>query len=111
MTCKNCGAELGADDKFCTVCGLSTAEKHVPHFCWHCGGKLSPGDRFCQNCGSPTDDTEPIAPELARKISASRIYYPPKRHGTDVWAIILVILILLCAGTFLAGTLLKWWQF
>lgn len=110
MTCKNCGADIGADDKFCTVCGLSTAGKEFPHFCSHCGGALSQGDRFCRSCGSPVDEQRSLAPELERTISASRLYDRPKRRGTDVGAIILIIMILLCASTFLAGTLLHWWQ-
>ncbi len=110
MTCKNCGAAVGADDKFCPVCGVSTAEKKKPNFCMHCGERLAPDDRFCPGCGWEIGEPKPQPEEQNRNISASRLYYKPRRKVLDIKSVIWVTLLLLSAGTFLAGTLLHWWK-
>ena len=110
MTCENCGALLGADDKFCPVCGISTAKKKIPHFCMHCGAGLAAGDRFCPGCGCTIGEPKTHSDNPNRNISASRLYYKPRRRVLDVKAVILVTLLLLSAGAFLAGTLLDWWR-
>ena len=46
--CKNCGAKIKADNKFCQHCGA----KNAPEFCSNCGAKLKPGSVFCENCGT-----------------------------------------------------------
>jgi hypothetical protein len=46
--CKNCGAKIKADSKFCQHCGA----KNAPEFCSNCGAKLKPGSVFCENCGT-----------------------------------------------------------
>lgn len=111
MTCKNCGALLSADDKFCPICGISTVEKKRPNFCIHCGIRLAPDDRFCSGCGWEIGEHKPTATALTGNISASRLYHRPKRKTLDIKAVILVTLLLLTAGVFLAGTLLNWWRF
>lgn len=110
MTCKNCGAEIGPDDKFCAVCGVSTAEKKIPNFCMHCGGRLSEGDRFCAVCGCAVGETRPSDNRDNRGISAGRLCYRQEQKGLDVRTIAMVTLLLICAGLFLVGTLLNWWR-
>lgn len=46
--CKNCGAKIKLDSKFCMYCGA----KNAPEFCSNCGAKLKPGSVFCENCGT-----------------------------------------------------------
>lgn len=110
MTCRNCGAEVGAEDKFCPVCGVPTAEKKRPNFCMHCGSRLSADDRFCAGCGCQVGEPKPAVTESDPNISASRLYYRPKRDVLDVRTVVWLTLLLLCAGVFIAGTLLSWWK-
>ena len=46
--CKNCGAPLRPDSRFCENCGA----KNAPEFCMNCGAKLKAGAAFCGECGS-----------------------------------------------------------
>ena len=110
MTCKNCGAAVSANDKYCPVCGVPTAEKKKPNFCIHCGKKLAPNDRFCPGCGWEIGEPKPTVTDPKNNISASRLYYKPRRKVLDIKAVILVTLLLLSAAVFLTGTLLEWWQ-
>ena len=48
VTCPSCGADNGADRKFCRQCGTGLAAR-----CSQCGRDNDPGDRFCGDCGSP----------------------------------------------------------
>ena len=48
--CKNCGAELHPDAKFCMECG--TKVPVIPN-CSNCGAELQPGAKFCMECGTP----------------------------------------------------------
>ncbi len=110
MTCHNCGAAMGADDKFCPVCGMPTAGRKKPNFCMHCGTRLAPDDRFCPGCGWEIGQSKPAVNEPASNISASRLYHKPRRRVLDVKSVILVTLLLLSAAAFLAGTLFNWWR-
>ena len=110
LTCKNCGADITSEDKFCPVCGVPTVEKKMPHFCIHCGANLTPGDKFCPGCGCPIGEPKSPAQAQSGNISASRLYYKPHRRVMDIKSAISVTLLLLCAGAFLAGTLLNWWR-
>lgn len=48
--CKNCGYELGAEDKFCKRCGTERSE-YIPG-CDTCGYEYGPDDIFCKRCGN-----------------------------------------------------------
>lgn len=48
-TCKNCGAELAENVKFCPKCGTKNEPKH---FCSSCGAELQPNAKFCPKCGA-----------------------------------------------------------
>ena len=110
MTCKNCGAEISADDKFCPVCGLPTAQNDIPNYCMHCGARLTDGDRFCAVCGCPVGETKPVSSEKNADIATSRLDSHKKSGGLDAKTVVLLTFLLLCAAVFLAGTLLNWWQ-
>lgn len=45
--CKNCGATVAIDAKFCPDCGSQLGDA----FCSHCGAKLEPTAKFCHECG------------------------------------------------------------
>ena len=64
--CPVCGAQVGAQSKFCKECGATLAAAAAPSaapaapsgpapkaFCMKCGSPLKPGDRFCMKCGTP----------------------------------------------------------
>lgn len=47
-TCRNCGAAVTADAKFCAECGAALASP----FCAHCGEKIEvPNAKYCPFCG------------------------------------------------------------
>ena len=60
--CKNCGADLAPNAKFCLECGTKVETGIAcPHcgatvsggkFCPECGGALAPKEKFCPECGS-----------------------------------------------------------
>jgi class 3 adenylate cyclase/predicted ATPase len=45
VRCEQCGASLGAADRFCGACGAPLGG------CPACGEQVVPGDRFCRGCG------------------------------------------------------------
>jgi class 3 adenylate cyclase/tetratricopeptide (TPR) repeat protein len=45
VRCGQCGASLGAADRFCGICGAPLGG------CPSCGEQVVPGDRFCRACG------------------------------------------------------------
>lgn len=53
--CPHCGADLRADDKFCSSCGQAVPEPaaDLADHCSHCGYAYEPGDAFCAHCGTP----------------------------------------------------------
>ena len=59
--CNNCGAQLGDQDAFCSVCGATannagnTAERRCPA----CGAVVGPSDLFCANCGAAVSNQPP----------------------------------------------------
>lgn len=61
MTCPDCGAAVGADDRFCEGCGTSLLLSRTPAGgplgtsaagpCVACGGTTVGADGFCEDCG------------------------------------------------------------
>ncbi|MBR5892229.1 MAG: zinc-ribbon domain-containing protein [Bacteroidaceae bacterium] len=56
-TCKKCGNNLGAGDKFCMYCGTpvsvgNNAAAKATAVCSKCGNTLQPNDKFCMQCGT-----------------------------------------------------------
>lgn len=51
--CLHCGAELGADARFCDNCGAPAPPP--ARFCGECGGELEPDSTFCSLCGARVD--------------------------------------------------------
>ena len=68
MFCPNCGAELEADDVFCSFCGANTepiiGAEVGKRLCPKCGTELKGGEKFCGFCGA---DIESIEGAEARK--------------------------------------------
>ena len=51
MFCKNCGAELTADTKFCPKCGKGVTSNNANKmYCSNCGKEVH--DEYCSNCGT-----------------------------------------------------------
>ena len=48
MKCDQCGASMGADQRFCAKCGSPVNKEECPS----CGKKIRAGDQFCSSCGS-----------------------------------------------------------
>lgn len=58
-TCKNCGAELAENVKFCPKCGTKNEPKH---FCSSCGAEIQLNVKFCPKCGAnQIEKTQPAA--------------------------------------------------
>ena len=111
MKCKNCGAILGAEDKFCSICGLSTQEPEKNVKCASCGADLADKDRFCPACGKPvSDDIQQNNLELMRNASSTRLFIRKRRRSFNVKMLLLLLLLLLTAAGFLLGTILEWWK-
>lgn len=77
ITCKNCGASLDKDAKFCNKCGekvevpvvaaevveegdgaeaaAETEEKAEAKVCSNCGAELEEGANFCDKCGTKNE--------------------------------------------------------
>ncbi len=56
MFCRNCGAELKENDRFCSSCGstIETAKELEvgKRLCSMCGAELAEGVTFCSSCGA-----------------------------------------------------------
>ena len=119
MTCRNCGAGVGADDKFCPICGITTAEEKAPRFCIHCGDALEKRDRFCQRCGAPVEKNAPDA--ASSRLRPPRLSHADTKKNTVPTAsatvkngkgrMITLITLMLVSAVFLLGGLLHWWHF
>ena len=56
MKCRECGAELPDDAKFCRECGAKVfVLDNGVQFCRECGRKLEPDAKFCPGCGKPVE--------------------------------------------------------
>lgn len=51
MECRNCGANMAEDAKFCVQCGTKVSTALV---CKHCGVQIEKTDKFCPQCGLRT---------------------------------------------------------
>ncbi len=51
MTCKNCGAELVENAKFCGICGKEILEENIKAKCTNCGNEYNSELGMCPNCG------------------------------------------------------------
>jgi len=63
--CKNCGAELAPNAKFCLECGTKV-ETGIT--CPHCGAAV-PGGKFCPECGGSLVPKEKFCPECGSKVA------------------------------------------
>lgn len=56
ISCKQCGAELGKGNAFCTKCGarceVSSILAATQRFCTKCGSTLTVETKFCTKCGA-----------------------------------------------------------
>ena len=52
-TCRNCGAQLDDDARFCTACG--TKVEDPGRVCPNCGAKVDDDAHFCTECGTKLD--------------------------------------------------------
>lgn len=73
--CKNCGAQIKENSKFCHECGSPIEWPDEPNvqseeleeeakdsrFCENCGSELTSSDDFCSECGHSLKKTGPLA--------------------------------------------------
>jgi Zn-dependent protease with chaperone function len=52
MFCRNCGATLGDQARFCNQCGQAAAAPPASKVCLSCGASLSQGELTCTACGA-----------------------------------------------------------
>ena len=62
--CKNCGASIKDNSKFCHECGSKIENTNIlkeeeVNFCENCGNKLSSGEEFCSECGTNIYNPQP----------------------------------------------------
>ena len=50
--CPHCGAELDANSNFCEKCGKKITETTSVKLCPNCGQNLEDSENFCENCGT-----------------------------------------------------------
>ncbi len=62
MYCRNCGKELGEEEKYCATCGFARDQGN--RFCPNCGKERAyEGARNCTNCGTPlSNNVEATSP-------------------------------------------------
>ncbi|MBP8641061.1 MAG: zinc ribbon domain-containing protein [Oscillospiraceae bacterium] len=53
MQCQNCQAPIVSNSKFCSSCGMKTAQ-NLAKQCGQCGAVIPHGSKFCSGCGTPT---------------------------------------------------------
>ncbi len=85
--CKNCGAAITDNSKFCHDCGSRIKKDDGKNFCPNCGGLLSEGEDFCSECGenlNPQSENNAIS-----EIKSNR----------TLLAIIAIVVILLAVST------------
>ena len=68
MKCRNCGAEIAVEDKFCYACGAEVvagepAAGSGERRCPSCGATVADDDGFCGSCGADVSSKTPPAPE------------------------------------------------
>ena len=49
MNCRNCGAELNANQAVCLKCGVKVGDGN--QFCPNCGSAVAENAEVCLNCG------------------------------------------------------------
>ncbi len=53
VSCPDCGQKIGADARFCPLCGH---QQVILNQCANCGKNLTPGAKFCSRCGHSADE-------------------------------------------------------
>ena len=85
LSCHNCGADAGPEQRFCGDCGSPLASG-----CPSCGASNPPGQRFCGTCGTRLDGaanpTSVGAPRPAATTNGSAAGFPGARSGADTGA-------------------------
>ncbi len=82
MVCRQCGAELTAEQKFCSACGTPT------HPCSNCHQPCLPDARFCGQCGTALTPLEqstiPTKPRIIPLTGAGETH--TRKHATMLFA-------------------------
>lgn len=74
--CLNCGAMLGENAKFCSVCGskvesAAQSQEQQLLFCTQCGNRVNANDSFCMKCGAKIHNQKDK--EMEQVIEGSKI--------------------------------------
>lgn len=75
MICKECGAEIPENMKFCGQCGVKI--ERPPIICKHCGAEMPASMVFCGQCGAKIEEDIPIIP-VQETPSAQEATFPQK---------------------------------
>lgn len=97
-TCKNCGAEIKDDAKFCPDCGTKIneiQEEEEINYCENCGNKLTEEDEFCSECGTDLKNPQPHIQKPKQKSFIEENKIPIAIVG--IVAIVVLSLLLLTA--------------
>lgn len=90
MICKQCGAEVPDDHKFCIKCGNDLEKQREEEraaqaansqgdslHCPKCGAPIHAGDKFCTGCGADLSIKETPSPELSEPESIPDEFHCP----------------------------------
>lgn len=113
-TCRNCGAQLDDDARFCTACG--TKVEDPGRVCPNCGAKVDDDAHFCTECGtkldvspaqpmeSPVVENQVITPsEPVIKVEEKSWFSKNKAWVLPVGAVAILVPIIICAIMFLGS--------
>lgn len=88
MFCKNCGAELTADTKFCPKCGKGVTSNNANKmYCSNCGKEVH--DEYCSNCGTKITENGNCNNVHNINLNIGRQHNPYKTNTYAIWSLIL----------------------
>ena len=94
VTCRNCGAPLEDNAKFCIHCGtpIAATPPAGASTCPRCGTALDPALKFCTNCGLPQSPPASAAPAVPLTAYVGDRSEPAKeKGGLQGWLIALIV--------------------
>ena len=100
MNCKNCGANLNDNARFCGSCGavVEKPEQKNYTYCNYCGAKIEAGAAFCGACGRAAVSNPPN--------DSSSVYRRNNRNsGQDNGSVLLMIIIMLIVVILAGGAI------
>lgn len=90
--CPNCGEELDENAIFCAECGTKVGSEETEKLCPNCGESIVDAENFCENCGTNLN-----APQVVKKNNFIEQYKLPLM----VALLVFIILVSIPVSTFI----------